>query len=101
MRIENIEQRMIALKYIEPAKLLKESKAKLINKSKRGNELYLIKDIFSTDAYFLKYRCPSTSRLYISGIDPEIAKKDMKADSAMAWKFSFTNELYDKLDVES
>jgi hypothetical protein len=86
MGIENIEQRMVALKMMEPDELLKGSKAELLDKSAKGNELYLIKEIFSQPAYYLKYTCPSTGRVYISGIDPEIGKKK-KADEAMVWKF--------------
>ena len=100
MEIENMEQRMVALKYYGAELLLKKSKAKLLDKSKRGNSLYLIKGIFSRDAYFLKYSCPSTDRVYVSGIDPEIGKKG-SADEAMAWKHHFTIEEYSRLKVEA
>jgi hypothetical protein len=41
--------------------------------------------MFTVDAYFAIYNCPSTQKLYISGIDPEIGKKEDIALS-MAWK---------------
>ena len=78
---------MAALKFVGLEKLLKTKDAKRLNKSKRGNELYLIKNVFSSDAYYLKYTCPSTGRVYVSGIDPEVGKKK-DADLAMAWKFN-------------
>ncbi len=99
LQIKNIDQRVQAMKYGDLEAFLKETKAKLLDRSKKGNELYLIPQtagIFSTDAYFLKYKDPSTDRVYISGIDPEIGKRK-SADEAMAWKHYFTLEEYYKL----
>lgn len=98
--IENMEQRMIALKLRGAENLLVESNAKLINKSDRGNELYLLKDIFPEPAYYLKYNCPSTARTYVSGIDPEIGI-EANADKAMAWKFSLNLSEYQRLKWEA
>lgn len=91
---------MIALKLMEPEKLLKDSGAKLLEKSHTGNELYLLKDIFPEPAYFLKYSCPSTGRVYISGVPPEVGI-DGKADAAMAWKFSIKVDEYLNLEAQS
>ncbi len=102
LAIENIDQRVQAMKYGDLEVFLKEAKAELLDKSEKGNELYLIPreaGIFSRDAYFLKYKDPSTGRVYISGVDPEVGKKK-NADEAMAWKHQFTLGEYYKL-VES
>jgi len=94
MAIKNIEQRMVALKIMGAEKLLKESNAKLLDKSEKGNELYLIENVFSQPAYFLKYQCPSTGRVYVSGIDPNIAKQIPNADYCMVWKLGITIDDY-------
>ena len=94
MAIKNIEQRMVALKMMDAEKLLKESKAKLLDKSEKGNELYLIENVFSQPAYFLKYVCPSTGRVYVSGIDPNVAQQNPNADYCMSWKMEITIDDY-------
>jgi len=75
LALKNIEQRRHAIRHFSYERLLRESKAILIDKSERGNELYLIKreaGIYQVDAYFLKYKCVSTSREYVSPVDPTI-----------------------------
>lgn len=111
--LRNIEQRMSALSFMGIEWLLKESNAKLIDKSKRGNELYMIAEIFQEPAYFLKYKDISTDRVYFSGIDPAIFrrtignaittifKKGDMADKAMAWKFQIELKEYNQLKIES
>jgi hypothetical protein len=98
--LENMEKRMAALKLIGPEKLLESTKAELINRSDRGNMLYKIDNVFSQTAYYLKYVCPSTARVYVSGIDPEIGK-NLDADLCQAWKFGLTLEQYNSLTVEA
>ena len=50
------------------------TKAELIDRSKRGNELYKIpRGLFRIDAYYTYYKCPSTQNEYLHGIDPEFA----------------------------
>lgn len=102
MEFKNIKHRMIALKMIGIEKILKEAKAKLIDKSGRGNELYLIEGVFSCPAYFLKYQCPSTGRVYIKGIPPNFAQKpeELTADNAQAFTFKLSLDEYYKL-IES
>ena len=101
MELENLEQRMCALKLYDPEKLLKDTKARLLDgKTKKGNELYLIETLFDEPAYFLKYSCPSTGRVYISGIDPDFAE-GKNADECMAWKHYMTLDEYNKLSVEA
>lgn len=47
--------------------------------------------MFTTEAYFAYYECPSTDKKYLSGIDPEIGKRgDIK--ECMAWKSQITVE---------
>jgi hypothetical protein len=100
MALENIEQRMIALKLLGAEKLLDTTDAKLINKSFAGNELYLIKDIFPEPAYFLKYKCPSTDRVYVSGVDPQVGI-EADADKAMGWKFGLNVDEYRSIEAQS
>lgn len=97
LKIENIEQRMAALKLRGPEKLIEEMDAKHIATSERGNSLYFIKELFSTPAYFLKYKDPSTERIYISGVDPEIGICG-DPDACMAWKFGLNPAEYSSLD---
>ena len=101
--LSNIEQRMVAMKVYGMENLLSELNANLLDKSERGNELYLLQGLFpaNPDAYFLKYACPSTGRVYVSGIDPAYAKKNPKADLCMAWKFGLTGEEYTELRSEA
>jgi hypothetical protein len=101
MAIENIEQRMAALKILDADKLLKGTKAKLVDKSERGNSLYIVKGLFKTDAYFLRYSCPSTGRVYISGIEPKFASENPKADNCMAFKFNLSINDYNSLKSEA
>ena len=101
MKLENMEQRMVVLKYYGAEKLLKDSKAKLLDgKTEKGNELFLVKNIFSQPAYFLKYTCPSTGRQYVKGIDPIMGKKG-NADECQAWSFSLTLNEYISLTAEA
>ena len=91
LALQNMEQRMIALKYLGVENLLEEVKALLVGKSERGNELYVIpkeSNIFPQDEYFVKYACPSTGRVYIKCVDPEIGKQH-DPDLAQASTFQF------------
>jgi len=99
MEIEDIDQRTQAMNYCPPNQFLKE-KGKLLDKSQRGNELWLVEDVFNIPAYFLKYQDPSTGREYMSGIDPKIGK-NKNADECMAWKHHISIEEYQTLKVET
>ena len=96
LSIENMEQRMAALKTVGVERIIKG--ATLLDKSTRGNELYLVENVFYEPALYLKYKCPSTGRVYASGVDPSLERK---ADICMAWKFSMTEDDYAKLEVEA
>jgi hypothetical protein len=100
LQLTNIEQRQVALKYLGPEKLIAELDAKLIDESTRGNRLYAISGI-SLDSTrvmkLLKYKDPSTERVYVSCVPDEM----QKADEAMAWKFWLTEAQYKILEVEA
>jgi len=99
LRIPNMEQRHVALKLHGAEKLLQEvgAQAQLIDKSKRGNELYKIElIIWGRTLKLLKYKDPSTERIYVSFVRYECEK----ADEAMAWKFQLSEEEYRLLKVE-
>ena len=100
MEISNMEQRMAALKVLGAEYLLEQGKAQLIEKTTRGNELFLLKGVFSRYAYFLKYTCPSTGRVYVSGVDPEVGKQG-SADACMAWKHHMTMKEYSNIIAEA
>jgi len=100
--IKDIDQRAQAMAYCPPREFL-ETKGKLLDKSERGNELYFIPQserIFRIDAYYLLYKCPSTGREFMSGINPEIGK-EKDADKAMGWKFNLELKEYNQLKIES
>ena len=101
LSLENMEQRMIAIKYMEPEIMLKELDAEKIDESERGNTLYKITKVFPKPAYYLKYKDPSTNRIYISGVDPNVEENTKDADAAMSWKFNMTKNEYLNLAVEA
>lgn len=100
--IRDIDQRTQAMKYADVEKFLSHSGAKLLDKSVRGNELYQIPhgEMFTEDAYYLKYSCPSTSKVYMSGVPKEIGEQK-DADNAMAWKHFLSKEAYALLAMEN
>lgn len=96
LKIDNIEQRYIALKMIGPEKLINQLNAKLISKTERNNELYEIKIKYDTYK-ILKYKCPSTDRIYVKFVPPEINS----ADEAQAWSFQISIEEYSIMKKET
>jgi hypothetical protein len=69
------------------------SGAKLIDASRRGNELYSIDTIIrGRSLRLVKYRDPSTGQLYVSFVPSHINK----ADHGMAWKFHQTPREYSR-----
>jgi hypothetical protein len=98
LRIPNMERRYVALKLYGAEKLLQEARAQRIDKSERGNELYKIENlIWGRILKLLKYKDPSTDRIYVSFVPYEYEK----ADEAMAWKFQLKEEEYKLLNVEA
>lgn len=131
LAIENIEQRRAALRIFGEERLLDEAHAELLDEGSHSQQLYVIPEsvgAFDTAAFFLKYNCPSTGRLYISGVDPSLfietrfrmrgpgwpqtprIMQDREwrgvchagwADKAMAWKFHMTPEEYSRMPKQN
>jgi hypothetical protein len=99
--LKNMEHRMIAMKYMEPDKLLEGVNAECISHTTKNNQLYIIKGIFDQDAYFLRYECPSTARVYLKGIDPDYARANPDADDCQAWSHNMIKEEYLDLEFET
>lgn len=103
MAIENADIRAIALKY-NPLAML-ESGAKLIDKSDRGNELYLIEKtdlnefLEEPEIYMLKMECP-TRRTFVEGVPPDYAKANPNADKCQAHLLGIDDWQYKNLRVE-
>ena len=100
--IKDIDQRTQAMNYCPPREFL-EKEGKLLDKSTRGNELWLIPKsarLFRIDAYFLLYKDISTSRLYLKGVPPDIGK-EKNADLAQGWSHNLTLVEYNLLRTES
>jgi hypothetical protein len=142
MKLRNIEQRRAAIEFIGLDTLVHCGDFELLDKSKRGNELYVTTNAFTSNSgrsssnynqrlFFLKYFCPSTSRVYTSAIDPgelidslppsiflpvfevllRVAEGNSLdpdgsfngdlADRAMAWKLCLTLEEYQSITEEA
>jgi hypothetical protein len=102
MTTSNEENDLETLKELDPDRFLERAGAVLVHKSGRGNELYLIRrwSDYYREAYFLRYSCPSTDRVYVKGIRPDIGTL-RDADLAQAWSFGLTLEEYRNLAAES
>lgn len=88
LELDNMEQRMIALKLKGMENVLDELQAKTINKTDR-NELVRVDGVFDTsdggdEAFFLKYTCPSTGRVYLKHIPPDWVSETQNADELQA-----------------
>ena len=98
LKLENMEQRMIALKVLGAERMLEELHATLIEKSAVGNELYKLDDIIPDKSIkLLKYTCPSTGRVYTKFVPFEFEK----ADEAQAWSFQISLQEYHTLKAQS
>jgi len=97
LSLKNIEQRQALLSIQKPERLFDELNPELIDKSKRGNELYSTTKLNNEMTKFLKYKCPSTGREYVSFVPKEIRE----ADEGMAWKYQISKETYSKLRIET
>ena len=97
-QIQEFERKFTTDGMHDPEEFLhKTSGAKLIDASKRGNELYAIDNLIPGKSIkILKYRDPSTVQLFISIVPFEIEN----ADEAMAWKFHLTRKEYARLRNE-
>lgn len=72
MGLTDIEHRMAALKVFGVEKFISEGGGIFLDESEKGNQLYAFLGMFSRVAFFLKYQCPSTGRIYVSGVDPNL-----------------------------
>lgn len=98
VNITNVEERAKKLQGKGMEHFLKKTKAELIDRSKRGNELYEIKMFRTYRLKWLKYEDPSTvGKIYGCFVPSDMTK----ADEAMAWKFQITEEEYDGLEIEA
>lgn len=90
--ITNVEERAKKLQEMGVEKLLKKSKANILEVSKRGNSLYVIdKMIPNYELKYLVYEDPSTKgKIYGCFVPSDFNK----ADQAMAWKWDLTEEVY-------
>jgi len=99
LALENIEQRMVGLKYYGNKEALDAMKAKKIG-SEQGYTLYEIDGFFPQKEYALHYSCPSTDREYVSFIDPAVgAKRD--PIEAVASKWGLTRQQWLDIRVHS
>jgi len=103
LSLGNTEQRMVAMKVYGMESFLDALKAKLLDKSARGNELYLLSNVFESfpKAYYTKVVCPSTGRIYVEGVDPEFAKDNVNADACVANQLGISIEDYTRMEVEA
>lgn len=102
MGITDMRQRWIALKFLDPNEFLNGSGAVLLDRSEKGNELYVVERLFPShgEAYFLCYGCPSTGKRYVKGVHPNIGITK-NADMAQAWSFRVSYDEYLGLDAEA
>jgi len=87
LALENIEQRMVALKYLGDNTILETLGSTLLNKQE-GYELFRVNG-FEQKEYALRYSCPSTKRVYVSFVEPQIGEKgDPILAVASKWKMT-------------
>lgn len=98
--IKDIDQRTQAMAFLDVrdfeklGNVVSECEKQSLDGKKVTYKLLKIpKGMFTVDAYFAIYNCPSTDKLYLSGIDPEIGKKE-DIGLAMAWKQSITKDMW-------
>ena len=101
LRLQNVEQRMAALKHVGAEYILQQCDARLVDSSDRGNRLYHIPDLGGMAVHLVRFTCPSTGREYVHFVDPAWIQSERKADSAVAEMFNWTLAQYDNLVWES
>ena len=102
LKIEDIDQRTQAMRFGDVDKFLEYTKAEKLDeriKFKPNGERVLYRlykipqgEIFTTDAYYLVYDCPSTDKRYMSGVG-----KCSTIAEAMAWKFEIKEVEWENL----
>ena len=96
LELKETDQRFVALNHYGFEKALKELNPKLVDKSKKGNQLYKIK-FGEVELKFLLYPDTVTGDNRVSFVKPEFED----ADQAMAWKHNMTKEQYLRLEIEA
>lgn len=91
LNLDNIEKRAKAMQRLGVDHILKKTHAVLIDRSKRGNELYELRMIPNYPLKFLKYSDPSTIGKIYGGFVPSETRT---ADEGMGWKYQITEEEY-------
>ncbi len=108
LKIENTEQRLQAMRY-NPKALLKEN-PKLISKTERGNELYVIENsevnkIYDEPkVYLLGFIDPSKrapNNKFYEEVSPELGSKASNADEVNAVHCGLTYQEYNELRYET
>ena len=102
-KIENIEQRMAALKFLGTEKVLEACDSKLIDSqvdSGTKYDLYQVDGLTEETEYALKYKCPSTGREYVSFVRPEVGK-EKDAIKAIASKWRMSKEEWSQIGAHS
>ena len=91
-RMQEFERSFVTVGKSDPEYFLHvTSGAKLIDASRRGNELYSVDTIIrGRSLRLVKYRDPSTGQPYVCFVPPHINK----ADHGMAWKLRLTPREY-------
>lgn len=99
-RIKRFEEEFYRLKEnnVDPDWYLSQNGAKLVDASKRGNELYELSGLVPERTLkILKYKDPSTQQIYFCFVPDYIERPD----EGMAWKFHLTEEEYENLNQEA
>lgn len=98
LKIDNIEQRYIGMKYIGASILFKEFDTKLIETSAKGNSLYSMDGVIPNRTLkILNYKCTTTGREYWKFVPDKM----MNADEAQAWSHNMTLEQYLNITKEA
>ncbi|MBI5698534.1 MAG: hypothetical protein HZC29_08685, partial [Thaumarchaeota archaeon] len=100
VKIENQDQRMVALKYYGTERLLKDFDAKLIDESKRGNKLYEVSNLIPNEKVKLLVYSFVTKTGETKTYTDFILEKFKQADNGMAWKHNMTAPQYSLLHRE-
>ena len=99
LAVPNIEQRRALLSNVDFEELEAHTLLRKLDESDKGNELYQIQldaDGEKIFPLFVKYKDPSTDRIYWSFVPDNI----LTADEGMAWKFSLTLDEYLNVEAE-
>ena len=99
MKIENADQRAVAVSFLRPDRLLKHVKAEHIHTGIKGTKLYKVPNFMDRGEteYCMTMVCPSTGRDFLEWVEPDIGKQ---GDADLAQASSFMDEDGNRLSVE-